>query len=130
MKIQPKYEDALEQLAEAHFALHQRVNEILFLEGAKLFEPLKDMTLDERDVLKIEQQLFSILEKYPEFKNYIKARQETLPLILSLLTSMKTAPSKDWKQLVETELGLELSKGVRTMAGKLGISYGSTGYIQ
>ena len=130
MKLLPKHEDVLEQLAEAHFALHQRVNEILFLEGARLFEPLKDLTLNESDVIKIEKQLFSILEKYPEFKHYIKARQDTLPLLLSLLVSMKKASTKDWKQLVETELGLELSRGVRAMAGKLGISYGSTGYMQ
>ncbi|MBD3318354.1 hypothetical protein GF342_00415 [Candidatus Woesearchaeota archaeon] len=130
MKLDKKHEIALQEVADAHFALQQRLNEIVFLEGAKLFEPIKDMSLDPGDIVKIENQLFKLLEQYPEFNGYLDARKKALPAMLDLMTKMKKAKKDDWKQLVETELGLEISKGVRLMASKMGISYGSKVYIQ
>jgi len=130
MDLSGKFGEALTQLADAHFALQQRLNEIVFLEGAKLFEPIKDMSLDPGDVQAIESQLFKMLEQYPEFKTYVEARQRTLPTILDLLMGLRGAGEDDWRELIETELGLEIEKGVRLMAGKMGVSYGSKAYIQ
>lgn len=130
MKLTKKQENAMEAIADAHFKLQQRLNEIVFLEGAKLFEPIRDMSLDSGDVEKIENTLFKLLEQYPEFKQYINARKKALPETLAILADMKKAKEADWKQLVETELGLEIAKGVRLMAGKMGLSYGSKVYIQ
>jgi hypothetical protein len=130
MDIEKKYEDALEEVADAHFALQQRLNEIVFLQGAKLFEPIKDMSLDPGDVVEIENKLFTLLEQYPEFKKYVAARKNTLASIIELLSTMKGASDEDWSTLIETEIGLEMAKGVRLMASKMGISYGSKVYIQ
>lgn len=130
MKLGKEHLDALQKLADAHFKLQQRLNEIVFLEGAKLFEPIKDMSLDPGDIEAIENQLFKLLERYPEFQEYVNARKETLPHVLSLLTSLKKASDKEWKDLIETELGLEIAKGVQLMAGKMGLAYGSKTYIQ
>lgn len=130
MDLSGKFDDALIQLADAHFALQQRLNEVVFLEGAKLFDPIRDMSLDPGDIQAIEARLFKMLEQYPEFKAYVEARKRVLPTIIDLMMGMRTASDGDWTQLIEREIGLELEKGVRLMAGKMGVSYGSKSYIQ
>ena len=130
MKLTKEELDTLDELTEAHQGMQRRLNEIVFIEGAKLFAPIQDMSLDPADIEEIENKLFELLEKYPEFGQYIETRKKTLPRVLEIMKKMKDSGADDWRKLVEIELGMEITKSVRLMAGKMGLSYGSKVYIQ
>jgi hypothetical protein len=121
---------SLDKIAGKHFALQQKLNELVFTKGGELFEPVKDMSLDADDIQAIEMILFKHLEKSSEFDEYCKARKKHLPVMLSIMKKMEKAKKKDWEDFVETELSMHISRGVKLMANKMGISFGTKGYIQ